>query len=385
MVKVKSNKKRIFSSSNGSGSGNQNPYSVIAIVASVMVLAYCYTHLDLLKNINETAKASKASKKSKSSSSKQISYKSPLAYGTKSGGIETAQLIKDAIHKGFRHIVTGGHHQAHNETGVGIGWKASGVSRNEIFLETCFVPWSGRDFQKQVNDPEQTPATIQEQVHLSIQTSLKNLQTTYIDAVVFHNFRAKLHPFEEMIQAWKILEEYVNKGIIHTLGIVSVHDMNYLERLFNESTIQPSIVQNRFHSNRGYDIQNQPTFKTHKELQIQRFWLLNGSSGGGRGNKDMAERKGVTPQQLLLGFVMSLGSQTCLVGTHSLEHMKDDVEMANCYPYIFDNEEERQEYAKKLGYRPSNWDLYDPILPIDQRGEHKDYASCKAQLSSPTT
>ena len=43
----------------------------------------------------------------------------------------------------------------------------------------------------------------------------------------------------------------------------------------------------------------------------------------------MAEAKNVTPQQLMLGFVMSMGRETCLVGTNSLQHMKDDVEISD--------------------------------------------------------
>ena len=41
--------------------------------------------------------------------------------------------------------------------------------------------------------------------------------------------------------------------------------------------------------------------------------------------------------------------ETCLVGTHKIQHMKDDMEMMNCYPSLFSNEEERIEYATKLG------------------------------------
>lgn len=299
-------------------------------------------------SIPETAKSNKAI----------TSFQSPLMYGTKSGGPQTAQLVKDAIDSGFRHIATGGHHQAHNESGVGAGWKDSLVSREELFLQTCFVPWDGNDFQKQATDPESTPASIEEQVRLSIQTSLHNLQTNYLDAVLFHNFRAKLYAYDEMMKAWRVLEDYVKKGTIRYLGMTSVHDAAYLERLMSDAMVKPSIIQNRFHSNRGYDVEMHETFMKHK-LQVQRFWLLNGSSGGGRKNSDMAGQKNLTPAQLLLAFVMSLGSQTCLVGTHSIEHMKQDVTISKCYNSVFSDldgdDKERKEYATKLGMKPKLW------------------------------
>ena len=309
----------------------------------------------------------------------EVSYQTPLAYGTKSGGTQTAELVEQAIKAGFRHIVTGGHHASHNETGVGYGWKASGIQRQKLFLQTCFVPWDGTDFQNQPKyDPKTKPSTIEDQVKLSIETSLQNLQTEYIDAVVFHNFRAKLFDFDQTMKAWRILEEYVAKGTIRYLGATSVHNQNRWQQWINASKIPPTILQNRFHSNRQYDVQNQhffyhPTTTTSSSspsssslqspqpLQLQRFWLLNGSSGQGGANKEMAKKKGITPQQLMLGFVMSLGKTTCLVGTHNLQHMKDDIVMSKCYPYVFDSQEERIEYATKLRFKPSDWSDYAEI------------------------
>jgi len=317
-----------------------------------------------------------------------VSHRAPLAYGTKLGKEETAQLVKDAILTGFRHIVTGGHHSSHNETGVGDGWKQAvtqnpSIRRQDLFIQTCFVPWDGNDFDSQPTDDEmllqirnnnidkshstETIPTIEEQVHISIQTSLRNLQSDYIDAIVFHNFRATLYPYDQMIKAWRILEDYVEKGIIRHLGATSIHNAGHLERLYNESTIKPTIIQNRFHSNRQYDVDMQKTFEKY-DVQVQRFWLLNGSSGGGKGNRDMAEQKNTTPAQLMLAFVMSLGSHTCLVGTHSLQHMKDDIMASKCYNTWFqkigdeNDDAERIEYATKLGMK----------LPTDTKLPHED-------------
>lgn len=311
-----------------------------------------------------------------------MSYQTPLAYGTKSGKEQTAQLVQQALQAGFRHFVTGGHHASHNETGVGEGWTRSSLARHEIFLQTCFVPWNGKDFAPQPGDPPQAPP-IAQQVHVSVQASLRNLQTDYIDAVVFHNFRAQLVDFDQMMQAWRVLEDYVQQGVIRYLGMTSVHDMEHWKRLHQQAVVKPTILQNRFHSNRQYDVQNQETFRDMNILQLQRFWLLNGSSGQGRANRDMAARKNVTSQQLLLAFVMSLGSNTCLVGTHSVQHMRDDVEIATCYQHAFDSEQERQVYAQKLGFKPKSWDLYHPIIVLGKTPQEnqREFASCRAQFT----
>eukprot|EP00535_Pseudo-nitzschia_heimii_P013596 CAMPEP_0197193346 /NCGR_PEP_ID=MMETSP1423-20130617/26980_1 /TAXON_ID=476441 /ORGANISM="Pseudo-nitzschia heimii, Strain UNC1101" /LENGTH=365 /DNA_ID=CAMNT_0042646523 /DNA_START=116 /DNA_END=1213 /DNA_ORIENTATION=+ len=310
---------------------------MIALVASIQTMGKVIDELD-----SATERPANA----------VTTYKTPLAYGTKDLKERTSEIVEQAIANGFRHIVTGGHHAKHNETGVGVGWKASGIPRQELYLQTYFVPFSEKhgDFKRQPSDPEELPSAIDDQVTLSIETSLSNLQTEYIDAVLFNNFRSKLWDTDEIHKAWKVLEAYVDRGVIKHLGLTSVHDKDWFETFWNTTRIKPEIIQNRFHSNRKYDVPMQEVFAEH-DVWVQRFWLLNGSSQYGKKNADMAEAKGVTPAQLMLGFAMSMGSQTCLVGTKSLEHMKDDVEIARCYPTLFADDEERSEYAKKISMK----------------------------------
>ncbi|VEU39046.1 unnamed protein product [Pseudo-nitzschia multistriata] len=317
-----------------------------------------------------------------------VSFRTPLAYGTKSLKERTGELVATAISEGFRHIVTGGHHSSHNETGVGHGWKASGLGRSELFLQTCFVPFGNRaDFAPDPLDPEQAPESIEEQVRLSVSISLKNLQTDYLDALVFHNNKAKRWADDEIRRAWKVFEELVDEGTVKHLGMTSVHDPEWFETFWNQSRIKPEIVQNRFHSNRQYDVNMQEVFRRHN-TQVQRFWLLNGSSRGGRRSKDEAEARGVTPAQLMLGFVMSMGSQTCLVGTKTQQHMRDDVEVARCYPSLFweagsagdteraGSDEARVSYADKLGMKqPGDRPLPGPDEAA--RGA-MDYRPCRS-------
>jgi len=324
-----------------------------ATVVAVMFLlvASIRTVGNMIDEPAESTSSTSSSKTKPLLSATTVSYKTPLAYGTKDLFEKTGELVEQAITTGFRHIVTGGHHEKHNESAVGAGWKASGVPRHELFLQTCFVPFASRfDFKKQPSDPKELPATIEDQVRLSVQTSLTNLQTEYIDAFVFHNFRAKLWDTDEIFKAWKVLEDYVDKGILGQLGLTNVYDVEWFEIFYNTTRIKPTIVQNRFHSNRLYGVDTQETFSKH-DIWVQRFWLLNGSTNGGNKNKEMAEKKDVTPAQLMLGFVMSMGSQTCLVGTKSIQHMKDDLEISKCYPSLFSVDQERQEYAQKLGMK----------------------------------
>jgi diketogulonate reductase-like aldo/keto reductase len=265
---------------------------------------------------------------------KKYAQMGSIVYGAKSKGDETGKFVTQAISAGFRHIATGGFHSEYNEQGVGIGWKESGVPRNELYLQTVFVARSVNGYGTQnciVADgcPPSTSLSIEDQVHLSIKSSLHNLQTTYIDAVLVHNFRAKLQKYEDTLTAWKTLESYVDKGIIRHLGIVSVHDRDYLTKLQKEASVKPKIIQNRFHGNRGYDVELRPLFR-EMGMANQLFWILTGSAGGKVRNNsiisEIARKQGVSNQVLLYSFTIVCLGGTPLIGSKSLSHMKEDVE-----------------------------------------------------------
>ena len=269
-----------------------------------------------------------------------------IVYGAKSKGDDTDKLVAQAITAGFRHIATGGFHFEYNEPGVGIGWKESGVPRNELYLQTLFVAKSVNNYGVQNCKVEGCPSSpdlsIEDQVHLSIKSSLHNLQTTYIDSVLVHNFRAKLQTYEDTMTAWRVLESYVDRGIIRHLGIVSVHDRDYLIKLHNETRVKPSIIQNRFHSNRGYDVELRPLFKD-MGMSNQLFWILTGSAGGKVRNNnvitEIAQRQGVSNQILLYSFILVCLGGTPLIGSKTLLHMEEDVTALLRKPLIWNDED----------------------------------------------
>ncbi len=235
-------------------------------------------------------------------------------------------------------IQKGGFHGEYNEGGVGIGWKESGIPREELYLQTLFVANSVNGYGTQncnnIRDaryvcPPPSNSTIEEQVRASIESSLRNLQSEYVDAVLVHNFRARLQPYDETIRAWRALETYVDGGIVRHLGIVSVHDAEYLTKLIAETRIKPSIIQNRFHSNRGYDIGLRPLFGKWG-MANQLFWILTGSAGGRVRNngvvRDIAKRMGgISPQVMLYSLTMELGGSP-LIGSQNVSHMREDVD-----------------------------------------------------------
>ena len=89
------------------------------------------------------------------------------------------------------------------------------------------------------------------------------------------------------------LEGYVDRGIVRHLGIVSVHDKDYLTKLHGDTRIKPT-AGGRVRNN---DVVNR-----------------------------LAEKMNVSPQILLYSFTMELGIGSPLIGTKSIGHMKEDVD-----------------------------------------------------------
>ena len=261
-----------------------------------------------------------------------------LAFGTNKHWDKTAANVVQAIDGGYHHIATAGRHMNYNEAAVGEGIrqalkKSQTVSsREELFLQTCFVSNSNPDYDKNwspatISDTTTSELTIADQVRPSVQSSLKNLNTTYLDAVLYHNLKSKLDSYDQIREAWNEMEKLVDEGAIRYLGLTNVHDLNYLERFYDEVRIKPTILQNRFHSNRQFNVPLRSFIQKHN-IRWQAFWVLTGNGGtiGGSVSKDLAKKYEVTPQQVIFAFVLSLGA-TPMIGSASPQHLKQDMDI----------------------------------------------------------
>lgn len=132
--------------------------------------------------------------------------------------------LESAIAQGYRHIDTAISYR--NESVVGEAIKKSGVAREKFFI-TSKIP--GR--------PEYTKDRAA--VEAGIQASLDALQTDYIDLYLIH------HPWEsleEMVSVWKVLEDYVDKGVLRAIG-VSNFDEEELQFVLDNARIAPAVNQ----------------------------------------------------------------------------------------------------------------------------------------------
>ena len=130
----------------------------------------------------------------------------------------TEKSVLMALESGYRLIDTAQAYQ--NETGVGKAIKASGLKREEVFIESKL--WlSNFGYEK---------------AKKGIENSLKRLDIDYIDLYILHQ------PYGDTIGAYKALEEAKKEGKIKSIGI-SNHTPNFLNKFLPEIEIMPCVNQ----------------------------------------------------------------------------------------------------------------------------------------------
>lgn len=135
---------------------------------------------------------------------------------------ECERCVLNALKIGYRLIDTA--QSYFNEEEVGSAIKKSDIPREEIFLTTkVWIEHYGY-----------------EECKVSIDKSMKKLQTDYLDLLLLHQ------PFADYYGAWRALEEYYQAGKIRAIGISNF----YPDRMIDIATfshIKPMINQVEIH------------------------------------------------------------------------------------------------------------------------------------------
>ncbi|MFF1541634.1 aldo/keto reductase [Microbacterium sp. NPDC058269] len=139
---------------------------------------------------------------------------------------ETAEAVASAFDVGYRLIDTAAAYG--NERGVGDALGASGLPRDEVFLETkVWISDYGYD-----------------QTLHAWEKSVRKLQGEVIDLFILH--QALPGDFDRTIAAYRALETLLDEGKVRAIG-VSNFMVPHLERLLTETTIVPAVNQIEVH------------------------------------------------------------------------------------------------------------------------------------------
>lgn len=132
--------------------------------------------------------------------------------------------LESAIKLGYRSIDAAVSYR--NEAGVGKTVANSGIDRDEFFI-TSKIPRDEEYYKTK------------DAVRNTIDNSLKNFDTDYLDLYLIH------HPIEndEYFQhTWEVLEEYYKLGKLKSIG-VSNHDEALLNKMKEFATVKPTVNQ----------------------------------------------------------------------------------------------------------------------------------------------
>ena len=245
-----------------------------------------------------------------------------IIYGTAWKKDRTASLVEKAVKLGFRGIDTACQPKHYNEAGVGAGLAsclATGLARSDIYLQSKFTPTEGQDPNRMPYDPK---AKLSEQVAKSFETSLHNLQTTYLDGLVLHS------PFRDegkMVEVWQAMESIFDSGGAKQLGISNCHNLEMFESLYRKARVKPAVLQNRLYAVTHYDSKIREFCRQHG-IFYQSFWTLTANPHilAHGSFRMLAAKYGYTPEQIFFRY-LTQNDTIVLSGTASVAHMCEDL------------------------------------------------------------
>lgn len=234
-------------------------------------------------------------------------------YGTWLVDQEVAEeRVKLALEVGYRHIDSA---QAYgNEVGVGNGFRASGLKREEVFITT--------KVRAELKTYEQAKASMEE--------SLERLGLDYVDLILIHcpqpwnEFRGEKRYFKENIEVWKALEEFYKAGKARSIGISNflVDDM---ENLLVNCEIKPMVNQVLCHI--GSTPMDVIKYCNEHDIIVEAYSpIAHGRALENKAIVDMAKKYNVSPAQLCIQYTLQLGTVT-LPKASSREHISDNLNL----------------------------------------------------------
>ncbi|MFS8048085.1 aldo/keto reductase [Rhizobium sp. BR 314] len=222
---------------------------------------------------------------------------------------DTGRVVREAVEIGYRHIDTAQAYE--NEHGVGEGVRASGLSRDEIFVTTklaaeCKTFAAARD---------------------RIDGSLRVLGLDHIDLMLIHSpqpwaeFREGGHFFEGNLEAWRALEEAYAAGKVRAIGVSNFEQAD-LDNLLDNGSVVPMVNQVLAHvGNTPFDLID---YSRSKGLLVEAYSpVAHGAALKNAQLGALAQRYGVSIAQLCIRYCLQLGLLP-LPKTANDGHMRDN-------------------------------------------------------------
>lgn len=212
---------------------------------------------------------------------------------------EAEASVLNALACGYRLIDTANAYV--NEKAVGRAMKKSGVSREEIFLETKLWP----AFYEQSDAVEKT---------------LERLDTDYIDLLLIHQ------PAGNYIAGYKLMEKAYKEGKVKAIGL-SNFSQSQIREILDICEVKPVVLQTEVHP--YYQEKKLKDYLKKEGIVIQAWYPL------GHGDKALLEeplfqklgkKYGKSSAQIILRWHIQAGN-IVIPGSKSPAHIQDNFDL----------------------------------------------------------
>ena len=212
---------------------------------------------------------------------------------------EAEASVLSALACGYRLIDTANAYV--NEKAVGRAMKKSGVSREEIFLETKLWP----AFYEQPDAVEKT---------------LERLDTDYIDLLLIHQ------PAGNYIAGYKLLEKAYKEGKVKAIGL-SNFSQSQIREILDICEVKPVVLQTEVHP--YYQEKKLKDYLKKEGIVIQAWYPL------GHGDKalleeplfqELGKKYGKSSAQIILRWHIQSGN-IVIPGSKSPAHIQDNFDL----------------------------------------------------------
>ena len=212
---------------------------------------------------------------------------------------EAEASVLSALACGYRLIDTANAYV--NEKAVGRAMKKSGVSREEIFLETKLWP----AFYEQPDAVEKT---------------LERLDTDYIDLLLIHQ------PAGNYIAGYKLMEKAYQEGKVKAIGL-SNFSQSQIREILDICEVKPVVLQTEVHP--YYQEKKLKDYLKKEGIVIQAWYPL------GHGDKalleeplfqELGKKYGKSSAQIILRWHIQAGN-IVIPGSKSPAHIQDNFDL----------------------------------------------------------
>ena len=228
-----------------------------------------------------------------------------LGLGTwQSTGQDCIDVVSQGLKMGYEHIDTA---QAYdNEKEVGKGIKQSGVARDKFFLTTKIFP----------DDMKFEP----EKLISAAKRSLENLDTDYVDLLLLHWPDDRV-PLSETMPA---LCELQKQGLTRNIGVSNFNIANIIEAK-RYADVPIAVNQVEFHP--FIKQKTLQTFLNNNHILLEAYSpLARGDVFDNKIIKDIADKRGITPAQVSLAWILSDKHRIAIPKTSNPEHLQGNLD-----------------------------------------------------------